>query len=173
MGVGILSLNKLDHFTKMHTGIPTQYLSSLPFEVMGNSICYVIDTIPDVGDVVMSFSQKNESSSTSIPVSSPEESSSTAGVSGNSNSNSSGSGSGGAAMGTLFGSTAIWFIDENHRHWSYICATFSDYMRLMIVHLGIIGWQGAFTPEGLSATTKEWMSAFVKERLAVDLFNHK
>ena len=49
--VGVISLNKLDHFTKMHTGIPASQLGSLPFEVVGNSICYVIDTIPDVGDI--------------------------------------------------------------------------------------------------------------------------
>ena len=51
INVGVISLNKLDHFTKMHTGIPASQHGALPFDVVGNSLCYVIDTIPDVGDI--------------------------------------------------------------------------------------------------------------------------
>jgi hypothetical protein len=51
VNVGVLSLKKLDHFTKKLAGIPEPLLASLPFEIVGGSICYVIDTIPDVGDI--------------------------------------------------------------------------------------------------------------------------
>ncbi len=110
----------------------------------------------------MSFSQKSETSSLCITVPSYE-SAGPASLNNPSTGNSS----------ALFGATAIWFIDESTRQWSYICATFSDYMRLMIAHLGILGWQTAFSSGGLAGTTKEWMCVFAKERLVVDLHNFK
>jgi hypothetical protein len=41
----------------------------------------------------------------------------------------------------------IWFLDLNGR-WHFLCPTFTHLMRIMVVHLGILGWQMAFTPEG-------------------------
>lgn len=64
---------------------------------------------------------------------------------------------------------SVWLIDISLR-WHYICASFSDYMRLMILHLGIFEWQHAFTPEGLSMTTQLWMGIFAKERLCTNLY---
>ena len=63
--------------------------------------------------------------------------------------------------------TEIWFRDNNNE-WHFICFTFTQYLRLMVVHLGIIGWQCAYTPEGLSVTTQEWMNIFCRERLCLD-----
>lgn len=62
----------------------------------------------------------------------------------------------------------IWFLDTAGRC-HYICSTFTHFLRIMVIHLGIIGWQMAYTPEGLSETTKAWMKLFCKERLCVDL----
>lgn len=62
----------------------------------------------------------------------------------------------------------IWFIDTKRR-WHYICSSFTSLFRIMIVHLGILGWTGAYTPEGLSLITQQWMNLFCKERLCVDL----
>jgi hypothetical protein len=41
----------------------------------------------------------------------------------------------------------VWFQDLAGR-WHFICPTFTHLMRIMIVHLGISGWQLVFTPEG-------------------------
>jgi hypothetical protein len=43
----------------------------------------------------------------------------------------------------------------------------------MVVHLGIYGWQSAFTPEGASPATQQWMRMFCKERLIVDSHVHE
>ena len=42
-------------------------------------------------------------------------------------------------------------------------------MRIMVVHLGVHGWQLAFTPDGLPPSAKAWMNLFCKERLTVDV----
>lgn len=64
----------------------------------------------------------------------------------------------------------VWLIDLSCR-WHFIASNFSDYLRLMYAHLGIIGWQEAFVPEGLTTVTRQWMNIFCKERLLVDIFN--
>jgi tubulin polyglutamylase complex subunit 2 len=66
----------------------------------------------------------------------------------------------------------VWLQDTNSR-WYFMCGSFSQYYRLSLVHLGIIGWQDAFTPAGLSPTTKQWMGIFCKERLLVDIAGHQ
>ena len=114
----------------------------------------------------MSFSQKSEVSSLCITIPSYETTGSAAG------SNIGGSSSSSSNV-SLFASTAIWFVEDSSREWGYICATFSDYMRLLITHLGVLGWQSAFSRNGLRATTKEWLCIFAKERLVVDLHNYK
>lgn len=63
----------------------------------------------------------------------------------------------------------IWFVDQSSR-WHYICKTFTQYLRLLVIHLGIHGWQLAFTPEGLPTTTQQWMTMFCKERLLIDRY---
>ncbi len=114
---------------------------------------------------VMSFSQKSEVSSLCITIPSYETAGSAVGSSSSSSSSSS--------SVSLFASTAIWLVDDSTREWCYICATFSDYMRLLITHLGVLGWQTAFSRQGLRSTTREWMCIFAKERLVVDLHNFK
>ena len=68
--------------------------------------------------------------------------------------------------------------------------TFSNYMRLCVTnygtidslthslthslpYLGIIGWQDAYTPEGLTDVTYQWMSMYCKARLLVNIINQK
>jgi hypothetical protein len=38
----------------------------------------------------------------------------------------------------------------------------------MVVHLGIIGWQYAYTDIGLDNVTRQWMRLYCPERLAAD-----
>ena len=38
----------------------------------------------------------------------------------------------------------------------------------MVVHLGIVGWQYAYTDIGLDNVTRQWMRLYCPERLAAD-----
>jgi len=67
--------------------------------------------------------------------------------------------------------TEIWFRDVS-LDWHYLCADFTCLLRIMATHLGINGWQLAFTPSGLSAATQAWMSMYCKERLCIDLMEN-
>ena len=62
----------------------------------------------------------------------------------------------------------IWIQDASS-NWYFITDSFTKYLRLAVVHLGIIGWQNTYTSTGLSPVTKQWMSFFCKERLTLDL----
>jgi hypothetical protein len=64
---------------------------------------------------------------------------------------------------------SVWLIDCCGRY-HYICSSFKQYLRLMVTHLGIRGWQAAFTPEGLPPLTQQWMNVFCKERLVTHLY---
>jgi hypothetical protein len=50
---------------------------------------------------------------------------------------------------------------------------FTDYFRLMIMHLGIPGWQYAFTKVGLDPQTLQWFRFLAPERLAIDMENRR
>lgn len=47
----------------------------------------------------------------------------------------------------------IWFLDRA-LGWHYLAATFTDYFRLMIMHLGLPHWQYAFTDFGVPPQSK-------------------
>ena len=64
----------------------------------------------------------------------------------------------------------IWLQDSSLK-WYFIADSFTQYLRLAVSHLGIIGWQNAFTTSGLSPGTQLWMRIFCKERLLMDLNN--
>ena len=66
----------------------------------------------------------------------------------------------------------IWFQDLSC-HWFFIANSFTDYFRLMIMHLGIPGWQYAFTKVGLDPQTLQWFRFLTPERLAIDIENRK
>ena len=63
----------------------------------------------------------------------------------------------------------VWFVDQSSR-WHYISKTFTQYFRLLVIHLGVHGWQLTFTPEGAPSTTQQWMTMFCKERLIIDRY---
>lgn len=60
----------------------------------------------------------------------------------------------------------VWFID-NTKRWHFICFSFTQYLRLAVLHLGIIGWHYVFVPEGITMTTRQWMGMFCRERLCI------
>lgn len=68
---------------------------------------------------------------------------------------------------TVLSQPEVWLLDTNGQL-HYICASFTQYFRLAVVHLGVLGWQSAFTVDGLSETTQQWMNIFCKERLICD-----
>ncbi|CAN0403148.1 unnamed protein product, partial [Ectocarpus sp. 13 AM-2016] len=39
--------------------------------------------------------------------------------------------------------------------WHFLADGFTSYFRMMVLHLGVLGWQQAFTPVGLSPTTEQ------------------
>ena len=65
-------------------------------------------------------------------------------------------------------SPEVWFQDRSAR-WHFLSRSFSDFLRLMVVHVGVIGWPLAYTPEGLSPQTQQWLGLFSRERLCMAL----
>eukprot|EP00742_Colponemidia_sp_Colp-10_P006838 GILJ01007327.1.p1 GENE.GILJ01007327.1~~GILJ01007327.1.p1 ORF type:complete len:351 (+),score=31.24 GILJ01007327.1:41-1054(+) len=53
--------------------------------------------------------------------------------------------------------------------WSFLSASFTDYFRLMIMHLGMPRWQYAFTTVGLDPVSEQWIRFLSPERLAIDM----
>ena len=64
-------------------------------------------------------------------------------------------------------SSEIWYQDTPNSTWHFVCHTFTQYLRLCVLHLGIYGWHKIFSPEGISMTTRQWMGMFCRERLCV------
>eukprot|EP00698_Gefionella_okellyi_P015453 TRINITY_DN435_c0_g1_i1.p1 TRINITY_DN435_c0_g1~~TRINITY_DN435_c0_g1_i1.p1 ORF type:complete len:310 (-),score=48.11 TRINITY_DN435_c0_g1_i1:7-936(-) len=62
----------------------------------------------------------------------------------------------------------IWFQDLSCS-WHFIANTFTDYFRLMVMHLGLPHWQYAFTDVGLDAVSQQWFRFLSPERLAIDI----
>ncbi|OQR83302.1 hypothetical protein ACHHYP_14860 [Achlya hypogyna] len=58
----------------------------------------------------------------------------------------------------------VWLRDLTD-HWHFLAKSFGDYYRLMIVHLGLVGWQLLFTPDGLDPVTLQWFHLFVPGRM--------
>ena len=78
---------------------------------------------------------------------------------------------GGAKENYSYANPQVWFQDPS-THWHYVCSSFTEYMRLSVAHFGIVGWQAAFSPEGLRASTAHWMGLVCPERLCVDRSYH-
>ena len=57
--------------------------------------------------------------------------------------------------------------------WFFIANSFTDYFRLMVMHLGLPNWQYAFTEVGLDTTSQQWFRFLSPERLAIDLKSRK
>ena len=65
------------------------------------------------------------------------------------------------------GDPEIWFLDRAVR-WHFLAASFMEYFRLMVMHLGLPQWQYAFTDIGLSPMSKQWFNLYAPVRLAID-----
>ena len=65
-------------------------------------------------------------------------------------------------------SPQIWFQDLSCS-WHFIANTFTDYFRLMVMHLGLPHWQYAFTDVGLDLISQQWFRFLSPERLAIDI----
>jgi len=63
---------------------------------------------------------------------------------------------------------SIWFEDLSCQ-WNFVCHTFSDYFRLIIMHFGLPNWQYSFSSVGLSPVTRQWLRFLVPNRLDIDL----
>lgn len=66
----------------------------------------------------------------------------------------------------------VWFQDLSCS-WFFIANTFTDYFRLMIMHVGLPHWQYAFTQVGLDPQTLQWFRFLCPERLAIDMENRR
>eukprot|EP01060_Flectonema_neradi_P014948 TRINITY_DN21642_c0_g1_i1.p1 TRINITY_DN21642_c0_g1~~TRINITY_DN21642_c0_g1_i1.p1 ORF type:complete len:253 (+),score=25.52 TRINITY_DN21642_c0_g1_i1:58-816(+) len=53
--------------------------------------------------------------------------------------------------------------------WHYISKSYTDYFRLLIMHLGLPGWCYTFTDTALPSVTEEWFSFLSPERYHIDL----
>lgn len=54
----------------------------------------------------------------------------------------------------------IWFLDRSLQ-WHFLASTFTNFFRMLILHLGIPGWQYSFTDTGLSPETENWCNMFI------------
>eukprot|EP01028_Stygiella_incarcerata_P004980 TRINITY_DN2152_c0_g1_i1.p1 TRINITY_DN2152_c0_g1~~TRINITY_DN2152_c0_g1_i1.p1 ORF type:complete len:302 (-),score=65.34 TRINITY_DN2152_c0_g1_i1:792-1697(-) len=58
----------------------------------------------------------------------------------------------------------VWLIDLGCS-WHYVANSFTDYFRVMIMHLGLPNWQYVFTPHGLDPPSRAWMQFFSPAKL--------
>ena len=61
------------------------------------------------------------------------------------------------SRGTTQCGPQVWFQDKGGR-WFFIANSFMDYFRLMVTHLGLPGWQYAYTDVGLDPICKQWFN---------------
>lgn len=167
--IGYLSLNKLEsivrvpiegqlvpHFNhaNMHDiNIAHSSKSSMtPYALPDptTSAAFVIDSHPVHGQIVLFYSSKLPTSSSVILNNAQSQSALTSG----------------------YENPEIWLQDTSGR-WHFITSNISQYLRLLIMHLGIMGWIMVYTPEGVSPATFQWMSLYCKERLVLDLYWNK
>ena len=59
----------------------------------------------------------------------------------------------------------VWFQDGSCAL-SRIALTFTDYFRLLVLHLGVPRWQYAYTEAGLDPTCRQWLRLMAPDRLA-------
>lgn len=46
-------------------------------------------------------------------------------------------------------------LSSQNLRWHFLAGSFTSYFRMMLVHLGVLGWQQAFSPVGLSPSTEQ------------------
>eukprot|EP00756_Hemistasia_phaeocysticola_P016616 Hpha_TRINITY_DN15488_c0_g2::TRINITY_DN15488_c0_g2_i1::g.175575::m.175575/K16605/TPGS2; tubulin polyglutamylase complex subunit 2 len=63
---------------------------------------------------------------------------------------------------------SVWF-ESLDCQWYFVARTFTDYFRLLIMHLGLPAWCHSFTDTGLPPVTAEWFAFLSPERYRIDL----
>ena len=58
----------------------------------------------------------------------------------------------------------VWFQDLGCT-WCFLANSFTDYVKLMLAHLGLPHWQYAFTESGIDPVAKHWFRFLAPERL--------
>lgn len=77
----------------------------------------------------------------------------------------------------LLNDAEIWFLDRSLQ-WHFLANSFRKYFRMLVIHLGIPGWQYLFTDIGLSPDSKQWFSLLLphltnmKEETNNDVIEH-
>ncbi|XP_038072481.1 tubulin polyglutamylase complex subunit 2-like isoform X1 [Patiria miniata] len=61
----------------------------------------------------------------------------------------------------------VWLLDRALR-WHFLAHTFSQYFRMMLMHLGLPQWQLAYTDVGLSPQAKQWFNLYSPLRIRLD-----
>mmetsp|Transcript_1640 Transcript_1640/g.2460 ORF Transcript_1640/g.2460 Transcript_1640/m.2460 type:complete len:296 (-) Transcript_1640:24-911(-) len=71
-----------------------------------------------------------------------------------------------------FSEPEVWFQDLSCE-WFFVAKSFTEYYRLMIMHLGLPHWQYAFTKVGIDPISKVWFRFLCPDRLQIDLYHHQ
>lgn len=66
----------------------------------------------------------------------------------------------------------VWFQDLAC-HWHFLAASFADYFRLAVMHLGLPNWPYIFTPAGLDTASEQWFRYIASDRLIIDMENRR
>ena len=61
----------------------------------------------------------------------------------------------------------VWFQNRSG-DWYFVATSFTDYYRLMMMHLGVPRWQYAFTEVGLDPLSTQWFRFLCPDRLSID-----
>lgn len=59
----------------------------------------------------------------------------------------------------------IWFQDASCA-WAFVANSFTDYFRLLVLHMGLPRWQYAYTEVGLDPVARQWFRCLAPERLS-------
>ena len=62
----------------------------------------------------------------------------------------------------------VWFRDVVG-NWFLIAKSFTEYYRLLMVHMGVPRWQYAYTDIGLDPVTTFWLGFMNPHRLEIDM----
>ncbi|KAJ3006371.1 Tubulin polyglutamylase complex subunit 2 [Thoreauomyces humboldtii] len=60
---------------------------------------------------------------------------------------------------------AIYMYAQGTGTWHFLASSFSAYFRMLVVHLGIKGWQMGWTDVGMSQATMDWLGMYATARV--------
>jgi hypothetical protein len=141
INIGEMRVNRIDNFVKNNNEFYVNGFNSakeVSKPAFGDVSLFVFDASPDVGEMVLLYRYPSSSTSSTITHEQAEKI-----------------------------TPEVWFLDPTGQL-HYVCKSFTQYLRLLVSHLGIYGWQMIYTEEGLPEVTQHWMELFCKERLIID-----